>query len=133
MACYIIRNTKTYMSASWLKIIYHDFFHSGRIYKTVFWGKLVNSSTIFSMQIKRQLELWKDVGLRVSCRNLFKKLQILPLTLQYLICLLMFVVRNKSLFSTNIENHNVDTRQRNKLYLPQANLTICKKELIIQG
>ena len=55
---------------------------------------------------------------RISCRNLFKKLQILPLTSQYMLSLLMFVGQNKQ------ENHNLDTRQRNNLYLPQATLTI---------
>ena len=60
-------------------------------------------------------------------RNLFQSLQILPLTSQYLLSLLMFVVQNKNLFSTNIENHNIDTTQRNNLYLPQANLTIYQK------
>ena len=39
----------------------------------------------------------------------------------------MFVVQNKKFFSTNNENHNIDTRQRNNLYLPQANLTIYQK------
>jgi len=39
----------------------------------------------------------------------------------------MFVVQNKYLFLTNNENHNIDTRQRNNLYLPQANLTIYQK------
>jgi len=34
-------------------------------------------------------------GSTVSCRNLFKKLQILPLTSQYMLPLLMFVVQNK--------------------------------------
>jgi len=33
-------------------------------------------------------------GNRVSCTNLFKKLQILPLTSQYMLYLLMFVVQN---------------------------------------
>jgi len=66
-------------------------------------------------------------GNRVSCRNLFKKLQILLLTSQYMLSLLMFVVQNKNLFLTNNENHNLDTRQRNNLYLPQANLTIYQK------
>jgi len=64
---------------------------------------------------------------RVSCRNLFKKLQILPLTSQYILSLSTFVVQNKNLFLTNNENHNLDTRQRNNLYLPQANLTIYQK------
>ena len=52
-------------------------------------------------------------GNRVSCRNLFKKLEILPLTSQYMLSLLMFAVQNKNFFLTNNENHNIDTRQRN--------------------
>jgi len=66
-------------------------------------------------------------GNRFSYRNLFKKLQNLPLTSQYVLSLLMFVVQNKNLILTNNENHNLDTRQRNNLYLPQANLTIYQK------
>jgi hypothetical protein len=69
----------------------------------------------------------EECGNTVSCRNLFKKLQMLPLTSQYLLFLLMFVVPNKHLYSTNTENHNMDTGQRNNLYLPQANLTIYQK------
>jgi len=64
---------------------------------------------------------------RISCRNLFKKLQILPLTSQYMLSLLMFVVQNKNFFLTNDEKHNLDTRQRNNLYFPEVNLTIYKK------
>jgi len=41
MACYVIRKTKTYMSASSLKIFYHAFFYSGISYRIIFWGKLV--------------------------------------------------------------------------------------------
>jgi hypothetical protein len=72
-------------------------------------------------------------GNRVLCINLFKKLQILPLTSQYMLASLMFVVQNKNLFLTNNENHNLDTRQRNNLYLPQANLPFTKKELYYSG
>jgi len=72
-------------------------------------------------------------GNQVSCRNLFKKLQILLLTSQYLLSLLMFVVQNKNLFSTNIKNHNTDTRQRNNSYLPQANLAIYQKWTYYSG
>jgi len=38
-------------------------------------------------------------GNRVSCRSLFKKLQILPLISQYMLSLLMFVVQNKTFFN----------------------------------
>jgi hypothetical protein len=72
-------------------------------------------------------------GNRVSCRNLFKKLQILSLTSQYMLSVLMCAVQNKNLFLTNSENHNIDTRQRNNLYLSQANLTIYQKEAYCLG
>ena len=44
-----------------------------------------------------------------------------------MLSLLLFVVQNKNFFLTNNENHNIDTRQRNNLYLPQANLAIYQK------
>ena len=45
----------------------------------------------------------------------------------------MFVVQNKNFFITNNENHNIDTRQRNNLYLPQANLTVYQKGAYCSG
>ena len=69
----------------------------------------------------------------VSCRSLFKKFQILPLKPRYMSPLLMFVVQNKTLFLTNPENQNLDTTQRNNLYLPQTNLTICQKGVYYSG
>jgi hypothetical protein len=130
-ACCMIRNAKTYMSASSLKMIYHAFSHSAMSYRNIFWENSSHSSTILSMQKKAITIVGRDN--RVSCRNLFKKLRILPLTSQYLISLLMFVVRNKNHFSTNIENHNINTRQRNNLHLPQANLTIYQKGFYNSG
>ena len=50
-----------------------------------------------------------------------------------MLSLLMFVVQKKNLFLTNNENHNLDTRQRNNLYLPQANLTIYQKGAYYSG
>jgi hypothetical protein len=78
-------------------------------------------------QKKKVIRIMEGCGNRVSCRNLFKKLQILLLESQYLLSLLIFVVQNKNLYLTNIDNHNIDTRQRNNLYLPQATLTIYQK------
>jgi ABC-type transporter Mla maintaining outer membrane lipid asymmetry ATPase subunit MlaF len=44
-----------------------------------------------------------------------------------MLSLLMFVVQKQKFFLTNSENSNLDTRQRNNLYLPQANLTVYQK------
>ena len=42
-------------------------------------------------------------------------------------------MQNKNFFLTNSENHKLDTRQRNNLYLIQANLTIYQKGTYYSG
>jgi hypothetical protein len=41
----------------------------------------------------------------VSCRNLFRRLEILPFVSQYILSLMLFVVKNKNIFTLNSENH----------------------------
>jgi len=59
-SCYIIRNSKTYMYVSSLKVIYYAFFHSVMSYRITFLGNSLHSSIIFRIQKKKQLELWKE-------------------------------------------------------------------------
>jgi hypothetical protein len=47
--------------------------------------------------------------------------------------LLVFVLQNKALSPSNIDSHTIDTRQRQDLYLPQANLTIYEKGVYYAG
>ena len=61
---------------------------------------------------------------RVSCRNLFRRLEILPFVSQYILSLMLFVVKNKNIFILNSENHTESTRQFNNFYQPITNLTI---------
>jgi hypothetical protein len=70
---------------------------------------------------KEAIRITEGCGNRFLRTNLFKKLKILLLISQYILSCLMFVVQNKNLSSTNVENHNIDTRQRNNLctYLKQ--------------
>jgi hypothetical protein len=99
-ACYIITNAKIYMSASPLKVTYYVFFffYLAMSYGIIFWGNLSHSSIIFRIQ-EKAIRIMEGCGNRVLCRNLFKKLQILPLTSQHILSLLMFVVQNKNFFS----------------------------------
>ena len=134
LACHIIRNAKTYMTVCSLKMICHAFYNWAACYRIIFWGNSSHCSTIFTIPPqKKAFRIMEGCGNRVSCINLFKKLQILPLTPQYILSLLMSVVQNKNLFSTNIENHNIDTRQRNNSYSPQTNLTIFQKAVYYSG
>jgi len=61
---------------------------------------------------------------RVSCRSLFKRLGILPLTSQYILSLMLFVVKNKHFFILNSQNHSKGTRQLNNFHHPITNLTV---------
>jgi hypothetical protein len=72
-------------------------------------------------------------GNRVSCRNIFKDLNILSFASQYIFLLLVFVLQNKVLFSSNIDSHTIDTRRRQDLYLPKAKLTIYQKGVYYAG
>ena len=63
----------------------------------------------------------------VSCRSLFKRLGILPLTSQYILSLMLFWSKKKFFFIKNSENHTKGTWQLNNLYHPITNLTVYKK------
>ena len=58
---------------------------------------------------------------RVSGRN---KLEILPFVSQYILLLMLFVVKNKNLFTLNSENHTKSTRQFNNFYQLITNFTV---------
>jgi len=64
-----------------------------------------------------------NVENRVSCREVFKKLNILPLHSQYLLSLLLFVVKNIEEFISNSEVHSINTPHRSDLYPPSIKLT----------
>jgi hypothetical protein len=63
-------------------------------------------------------------GNRDSCRKIFKLLNILPLSSQYIYSLVMFVVNNKNLFVENSELYATKTRNSLNLHLPLSNLTV---------
>ena len=51
------------------------------------------------------------------CRDLFKKLNILPLQSQYVFSLVMFVVSGRGCFVSNKDCHGVNVGQSNNLHL----------------
>jgi hypothetical protein len=102
------------------------------MYGIIFWGNSPLGATMFHLQ-KKAIRIMEGCGSRISYRDLFRKFHILPLTSQYLLSLLMFVVQHEDLFITSMDSHNLETRQSNNLYTPQANLSVYKKEPIILG
>jgi hypothetical protein len=45
----------------------------------------------------------------------------------------MFVVQREDLFITSMDSHNLETRQSNNLYIPQANLSVYQKGACYSG
>jgi hypothetical protein len=70
---------------------------------------------------------------RDSCRQLFKTIQILPLPSQYILTLLLFVVKNRSQHRTNSEVHDLNTRQHYNLHQPLSNLVKYQKGVYYVG
>jgi hypothetical protein len=117
-----MRSVKPYVSQQMLKAIYYSYFHSLMSYGIIFWGQSTNSIRVFRLQ-KRIIRIMMGCNIRDSCRKLFINLKILPLPSQYILGLLLFVVKNRELFSTNNELHPFGTRQHQNLHQPSANLT----------
>jgi hypothetical protein len=125
-ACYAIRSIKPFMSLKVLRSTYFSYAHSIMSYGLIFWGNSTDSDDIFKMQ-KRIIRIITSSNKNASCRELFKKLHILPLHSQYIYTILLFITKNKDQFSPNSHIHTINTRHNNNLYVPAANLTLYQK------
>jgi hypothetical protein len=88
-ACYVMRSVKPIMPINTLKTVYFSHFNAIIPYGLPFWGNSPHSTKIFKMQ-KRIVRIMMGYRNRVSCRSLFKGLEILPLTSQYILSLMLF-------------------------------------------
>jgi len=83
--------------------------------------------------IPRIIRIMMGYKNKVSCRNLFRSLEILPFVSQCILLLMLFVVNNKILFTLNSEDHTIGTRQSNNFYQPITNLTVYQKRVHYMG
>lgn len=65
------------------RVLYFSYFHSVLNYGIIFWGNSPNSHLIFKLQ-KRAIRIMMKVQKRTSCKEYFKKLEILPLPCLYI-------------------------------------------------
>jgi len=75
---------KPFMSVITLKTIYYSYFNAIISYGLPFWGNSLHSLKIFRMQ-KRITRIMIGCKNRVSCRNLFRRLEILLFLSQYIL------------------------------------------------
>ena len=115
-----------------LRIVYFTYAHSIMSNGIILGGNQPHSEKIFKIQ-KRVIRIITNSRARNSCRELFKKLEILPLYSKYIFSLSIFVIKNKHLFSTNYQIHSVHRRFKTNLHPPIANLTKFPKGVHYSG
>jgi len=131
-ACFVIRSLQAIMSTETLRMVYFAYVHSIMSYGIIFGGNQPYSEKIFKIQ-KRVIRMITNSRMRDSCRELFQRLEILPLYSQYIFSLSIFVIKDKHLYNTNSQIHSVDTRFKTNLHPPIANLTKFQKGVYYSG
>jgi hypothetical protein len=116
-ACYAIRVITPLTAEDTLNMIYHSYVHSIITYDIILGGNSPHSTHVFKIQ-KRIIRIMTKSRRINSYRQLFKRLQISPLQSQYIPSTLLFVVKNKDLFTTNQEIHNINTTYNTNLHPP---------------
>jgi hypothetical protein len=86
-ACSTIRILKSFLTIEDLRTVYFAYVHSVIMYGLPFWGNAINTKSVFMMQ-KRIIRVIFNVNPKMSCRELFRRLSILPSYSLYLYSLL---------------------------------------------
>jgi len=113
-------------------MVYYSYFHSIMSYGIIFWGSFHFNINILRIQ-KRIIRIMTNGSKRDSCRQLYKQLQILTLPGQYILSLLLFVIKYSEFFPLNSDFHDRNTRYNNNLYPPTTNLKLVQKGVLYSG
>jgi hypothetical protein len=131
-AHYEIRSMSHISSTDTLISIYFAYFHFLMKYGIFLGGDSPNSKMIFTLQ-KRTVRIISGIKSRNACRNLFMRLESLPLPCEYKFTLINFVVNNQDHFQTNSAIHSVNTRNRDHHHKQTANLSYFQKSAYYAG
>jgi hypothetical protein len=123
---YAVRAMYPFSSLNTLKMIYFAYFHLRIHYGIIFGGNSTESKKVFLAQ-KKVIRIMTGSRPRTSCKPLFQSLGILTLPSQYILSLMEFLLQNQEVFTSNIEVHNINTRNKLKLHKPISNLTLYQK------
>ena len=82
---------------------------------------------------KRIIRIITNSNKNASCRELLKKLNILPLQSQYIYSILLFIIKNKDQFPLNSHMHTINTRHNNNPHVPPANSTMYQRGVYYSG
>jgi exonuclease III len=130
--CFQMRKLANLLNINGLKTIYYAYYHSTIKYGIIHWGNSTDINKVFLIQ-KKLIRIMMKVNATHSCRDLFKKLDILPVPCVYLLSLMTFVVNNQEKFLTNNSVHSKGTRINNLFHLPVTHLSAYQKGVYYSG
>jgi hypothetical protein len=113
--------------------VYYGLVYSRLVYGIIIWGNSVDAGKIFNIQ-KKIVRIMCGVDQRISCKPLFKKLNILTLPSIYINNIILFIINNSEYFSNFIPQHSYTTRNKmNILQYPIHRLSLTEKTPAYQG
>ena len=130
-ACYALRNLKHIVPKSTLRTLC-AYIHPIISYGIIFWGRSAKVTKLFILQ-KCIVRVLSNTRARETCRDAFRKMEILMLYSQYLYSLIVFTVENKHSFTLNKDIHTHTTRYNSNIHLSTVNLTKYHKGPYISG
>jgi hypothetical protein len=101
-------------------------------YGIIYWGNTRDSHKVFLMQ-KKIVRITMGVGPTHSCRDQFKKLEILPIPCVYLLSLMTFVVNNYDKFLVNNSLYTISTRNNDHFHIPVSHLLSYQRSVYYSG
>jgi hypothetical protein len=102
-------------------------------YGIIFFWLIHPTAGRYSSLQKKIIRIMVGAHPRISCRRLFKNLEILSVPSQYIYSLMNFFVNNQENFQTNSSLHNINTRDKHHLHRPAANLSCFQKNAFNSG
>jgi hypothetical protein len=125
-ACYALRNLKHTVPQSTLRTIYYAYINSILNYGIILGGRSSNANKLVILH-KKIVRIVTNSGVRQSCRESFKNMQIMTLYSKYIFSLILLTDKNKHLFTPSNEIHKYKTRNNTDLHQPTVNITrFCK-------
>lgn len=117
---YLLRQLRSLLSRSVLRMTYFAVFHSHLSYATLAWGNSSNAYKVFLLQ-KQAVRTIYGAGYTDHCRPIFKDLKILTLSGQYILDCILYA--HSEDYQCQGDHHGHDTRNRGLIALPKCRLS----------
>nr|CAI5828045.1 unnamed protein product [Callosobruchus analis] len=114
---FLMNNLRPVLRLDHLLMVYHARVGSRLRYGVCLWGMSTLSHDVFLAQ-KRVIRCMMGLPRSESCKNIFKKLTILPFPCLFILEMCVYVFKNIDKFNTISDIHCRNTRQKNDLFVP---------------